>query len=230
MGYQGWCRAGLPGTARIWRDSPAVGPWSPDPVQRVALRARFWGVDDPAAMLREEAETLELLARDGNPVLWFSREPWDQLALLWMVASLARTGSDLALERAPLQEGGNSVAPEILEADFQRRHPINHAEQEQAARLWARFEAGDWPGLRGWLESGESLAALPDLRLALARILEDRPPDYPGRSERQVRDLMAAGVRDLGRMMEALAGLEQPYGIAWYGDLYVRKMMEQAAP
>jgi hypothetical protein len=226
MGHQAWCRAGLPGTARIWRDSPAVGPWSPDPVRRAELRGRFWGMEDAALAAREEAETLRLLAQDGQGVLWFSQEPWDQMAMLWVVASLARVGPGLVLQRAPLREGGDGVPPAILEAAFQGRLPIPPAEREAAARLWERFEAGDWTELRTWAGSGPILGALPDLRPALARVLEDRPPHRPGRSERQVQELMAAGTRELGPLMAALAALEMPYGIAWYGDLYVRKLMD----
>jgi hypothetical protein len=50
-----------------------------------------------------------------------------------------------------------------------------------------------------------------------------RPPHGEGRTERQVKELLVAGVRDLSAMMEALGAMESPYGIAWYGDLYVKK-------
>jgi hypothetical protein len=40
----------------------------------------------------------------------------------------------------------------------------------------------------------------------------------------------AAGIGDLNGMMRALTELETPYGLAWYGDLHVMKLMEAAGP
>lgn len=229
MGYQAWGQAGLPGTARIWRDSPAVGPWSPDQRRRAVLRARLWGVEHPETAVREEEETMQLLEHDGNPVLWFSEEPWDQLALLWVVASLARAGSVPTPECVPLHQGGSGVPPEAMWAAFQDRRALPRSEQEEARRLWDRFEAEDWPGLQAWVESGKVLGAMPELRLALARVLEDRAPNRPGRTRRQVQTLMAAGIRDVSGMMKSLAAMETPYGLAWYGDLYVSKLMNEVS-
>jgi hypothetical protein len=113
-----------------------------------------------------------------------------------------------------------------MERAFAARTPLVAEDRELALRLWDRFEAEDWPALWKWLYKSGEVASLPFLPRALARVLEDRPPHVPGRTERQVRELQAAGVRDISGMMKALAALEAPYGLAWYGDRVVQKLME----
>ena len=57
---------------------------------------------------------------------------------------------------------------------------------------------------------GASVAALPQLGPALARLAEDHPPAGPGRTRVQIQSLVDAGVRDLAGLMEGLGALEQP--------------------
>lgn len=209
-----------------WRDSPAVGPWSADPGVRARLRAQYWGLPAGTDAFREEEDTLQAVRRAGSAVLWFSAEPWDQMAQLWVLARLSRGEPRPFLTLATLREGGCAVPAAALDQAFQLRQPLAPGDREQAAWLWDRFEAEDWPALWKWLHQGREIPSLPFLARALARVLEDRPPLVPGRTERQVRELKAAGVRDLPAMMRALGALEAPYGMAWYGDLVVRKLME----
>jgi hypothetical protein len=226
MGLRAWTAAGLPGEAMPWRDSPAVGPWHPEPGQRARLRAQFWGLPGSAGAFQEEEAALEALRRAGSVVLWFSAEPWDQLAQLWVLARLTREEPRPFLALAGLREGGSGVPPAVLERAFRLRQPLAPEDRERVLRLWDWFEAEDWPALWKWLHQGRELASLPHLPRALARVLEDRPPMVPGRTERQVRELQAAGVTGLSAMMKALAALEAPYGLAWYGDLVVKKLMD----
>ena len=229
MGRLAWSAADLPGTARVWRDSPAMGPWSPDPHRRARLRARYWDLPEGASAFQEEEDTLAAVHRAGSAVLWFSAEPWDQLAQLWIVARTAREDPAVILELANLREGGDQVPRATLEQAFAARATLAPEDREAAIGLWDRFEAEDWPALWKGLHRGGELATLPFLARALARVLEDRPPHVPGRTERQVRDLEAAGVRGISAMMAALAGLEAPYGVAWYGDRVVMKLMGTAS-
>jgi hypothetical protein len=129
------------------------------------------------------------------------------------------------LEPVPLATAAAGSTPEALREAFAARRPLTEGARREAAGLWERFQAGDWPALRAWVNQGRELAGLPHLAPALARVLEDRPPHVPGRTERQVRDLMAAGVRDLPGLMRALAKLETPFGVAWYGDRVVARLM-----
>lgn len=225
MGRLAWAAAELPGEALVWRDSPAMGPWSPDPERRAGLRAQFWGLTGDSAV-REEETVLGTLQGAGSAILWFSAEPWDQLAQLWVVARLIRERPSMYLELAQLRDGGSQVPPAAMARAFAARSPLAPEDRELALRLWDRFEAEDWPALWKWLHKTGDVASLPFLPRALARVLEDRPPHVPGRTERQVRELQVAGVADLAGMMKALAALEAPYGLAWYGDLVVKKLME----
>jgi hypothetical protein len=225
MGHQAWMAAGLPGEALVWRDSPAVGPWSADPDRRSHLRAQFWDLPEGSIAFQEEERALQSLRRASSAVLWFSAEPWDQMAQLWVLARLTREEPRLFLETAGLREGGSGVPPATMAKAFTVRLPLTPGDREVAVQLWDRFEAEDWPALWKWLHKSGELVSLPHLARALARVLEDRPPHVPGRTERQVRDLQAAGIHDLPGMMHALATLEAPYGLAWYGDLVVRKLM-----
>lgn len=217
QGLAAWSEARLPGEALVWRDSPAVGPWHPDPATRWRLRAAFWGVPDPDALGREETAVLGALAGAEAVALWFTAEPWDQLILLRVVAALAGAG--------PLLEPVPVAGPGAMGAAFKGRRPLTEQDRREAAGLWERFEAEDWPALRVWGAQGRVLAGMAQLAPALARVLEDRPPHRPGRTERQVRELMAAGVGDLAGLMRALAKLENPYGVAWYGDRVVAGLM-----
>jgi hypothetical protein len=225
-GLRAWKAADLPGEALPWRDSPAMGPWSADPACRARLRAQYWGLPAESGAFREEASTLRALAQAESAVLWFTPEPWDQLAQLWVVAALSRDGAGPYLALAPLPEGGARMVPGAMARALALRVPLAPADRAAAAGLWERFEAQDWPALWKWLHQAGGLDTLPHLARALARVLEDRPPVVPGRTERQVRHLQAAGVQDLPDMMRALAALEEPYGLAWYGDLVVRKLMD----
>ncbi len=224
-GRQAWTAAELPGEVLVWRDSPAVGPWSADPELRARLRAQYWELPGDSPAFRDEEATLWSLLRAGSAVLWFSAEPWDQLAQLWVLARLAREDPSMYLGMAELMGSGSD-----LRQAFAVRTALAAEDRDLAVQLWDRFEAEDWPALWKWLHKRGELASLPHLSRALARVLEDRPPHVPGRTERQVRDLMAAGVRDLSAMMDALGEREAPYGLAWYGDLVVAKHMASEAP
>lgn len=226
MGYQAWSRTGLAGAAAIWEDSPAVGPWSPAPELRRRLRAQFWGLPE-ARVADPELAALAALDRAEAVALWFSEEPWDQLAQLWVVALLhgRESGRRPRLETVPMRLGGCEVPPAALLKAFEHRRLLTEGDQAQAARLWDRFQAEDWPWLWEWHRSSHGLPGLPRLAQALTRVLEDRPPYEPGRTERQVRDLMAGGIHDLPTMMRALAEREEPYGVAWYGDQVVARLL-----
>lgn len=226
MGFLAMTKAGFGHGTLIWRDSPAVGPWHRDPARRVQLRARFWQIPE-SALTDGEGPVLAVLRKERQAALWFSQEPWDQMALLWIIATLAGEAGCPELLVVPLAEGGSEVSEASLKEAFGRRYEVPPRAVQEACRLWEGFQEGAWAALRNHLEQGDPCPALPWLAPALSRVLEDRPPFAPGRTERQIRELMAAGVKDLPGMMTRLAELEKPYGLAWYGDKLVGEVMAQ---
>ncbi|MFZ1376790.1 MAG: hypothetical protein WAS25_09365 [Geothrix sp.] len=208
-------KSGLPGELRVWRDSPAVGPWTKDDRELTGLRATWWGLP---VMEMGDIPHLQDLARSTEPVLWFGPDPWEQACLLWVLGALPEgTLPDLV----PLGLGIGRMAPGALPRCFAGRTLLEAETLAEARLLWRAFLQGGWSAL-----GGASLAALPWLGQALARLAEDHPPAGPGRTRLQLQALVDAGVRDLPGLMKGLGELEHPAHGAWYGDLYVARMVE----
>jgi len=208
-------KSGLPGEVRVWRDSPAVGPWSRDPAQLLPLRATWWGVPAQDA---GDLPHLEDLAVATEPVLWFGPDPWEQACLLWVLAELpAGTLPDLV----PLDHGVGRMPPGALPGCFVARTLLEDSTVEAARALWRVFLDQGWGALA---EAG--IPALPHLAPALRRLAEDHPPMGPGRTPRQIRTLVDQGVRALPSLLQELGRLEDPRHGAWYGDLFVARMVE----
>ncbi|MBK8572742.1 MAG: hypothetical protein KA743_02815 [Geothrix sp.] len=208
-------KSGLPGELRVWRDSPAVGPWAAAEEGLISLRATWWGLA-PADM--GDQSHLRDLARSTEPVLWFGPDPWEQACLLWVLGSLPEGP---LLDVVPLELGVARMAPGALPRCFAERTLLEADTLAEARLLWHAFLRGGWGAL-----GGASVAALPQLGPALARLAEDHPPAGPGRTRVQIQSLVDAGVRDLAGLMEGLGALEQPAHGAWYGDLFVARMVE----
>lgn len=208
-------RSGLPGELLVWRDSPAVGPWTSGLGDLTALRATWWGL--PPSEMRDLPH-LQDLARATEPVLWFGPDPWEQACLLWLLAELPEgTLPDLV----PLDHGVGQMSPSALPRCFAERTLLEADTLLQAGTLWKIFLAEGWGAL------GEArIPGLPWLSPALARLAEDHPPGGPGRTRRQIQALVDQGVRDLPALMHALSELEDPRHGAWYGDLFVARMVE----
>lgn len=208
-------RSGLPGALQVWRDSPAVGPWSADPAQLPALRKAWWGLAG-----EEELRGLgrpQNPARATEPVLWFGPDPWEQACLLWVLAELPEgTLPDLV----PLVQSASLVPPLALPPLFSQRSLLKAHTLGEAKALWQRFLAGGWGAL-----AGAAVADLPWLGPALARLAEDHPPQGPGRTRRQVQALLDRGIHDLPALVAALRTQEDSHHGAWYGDLFIARMV-----
>jgi len=103
-------RARLPGDVLAWRDSSAVGPCSVDPATHRQLRAGWWSV--PAEGLQAAAD----MRHDGEIALWFGPDPWEQLALVEVLAG-APAGTHAIV---PLDSGVGTLQPADLPARFER--------------------------------------------------------------------------------------------------------------
>lgn len=201
----------LAGQVHVWKDSAAVGPCSVDPAAHRHLRSAWWHI--PAADLQRPDD----LPRHGALVAWFGPDPWEQVALLELLAGLDRAAAFIPLGRAV-----SSISPAELPAWFAARRTA--PDRTLLARLWSDFCADDPARDSGLLALARSLA-LPHLASALGRVLADRRDHL---TERRVRDLVAAGTRDLPHLMRALAALEAPHHGAWYGDAIVARLRDAA--
>lgn len=205
-------RADLPGEVVAWRDSPAVGPVALDPEQHRRLRASWWNID-PAGLQDPRA-----LPQDRPVALWFGPDPWEQLALVELLANFPGEAS-----LVPLERGVGPADPASLPARFARRGPT--PAREPLRRLWADFCADDRAALTAAVSELRGHPQLPHLAPALARVLADRRDRL---TERRVQTLVSAGVTDLHALMHRLRALEAPTHGAWYGDAVVARLRDQA--
>lgn len=222
-----------------WRDSlhegpvPAVGP---DELRQV--RADFLvesGVDDRAeglAMFAERDRTLEA-ARDGEYVLWFEADLYDQLQIIQILdrlASLSVPAERITLICIGEYPGiarfgglGELTAAQLRELQGARLTP---AALELAQVAWAAFCAPTPEGLAAIAatRSGE----LRFLGEAFDRLSREYPSTRDGLSltERRVLAAIANGAEDKGTaFVQATARETRPY----LGDTWCFAMMERMA-
>jgi hypothetical protein len=184
-------RAAPDGVVLPWRDvlheGPVPGGLSEAELrtERVLFLAREgWG--DGVVLLdafERRDRTLAAGAAAGEVSLWFEDDLFDQLQLIQVLAMLsARVGDDVAqrLVRVP-RSGLNGHLDELS---------IGAAERQVARRAWAAFRSSD-PRLLPALDT----PGLPDLGLALNRLVEELPwtTDGLARSERQALQAVADG-------------------------------------
>ena len=207
--------AGLPGEVVAWRDSAAVGPCAGDPAEHRRLRAAWWQVD-PARM--QDPHTLP---RDRPWVLWFGPDPWEQVALLELLAGAPEDGGAVSL--VPLERGVGETPAAALAPRYERRGPA--PERGPLRRLWQEFCADDRAALTRAAAELRGHPRLPHLAAALARVLADR---RDGLTQRRVRALVRGGVVEVPELMRRLRALEAPMHGAWYGDVVVARLRDAA--
>lgn len=196
----------------VWKDSSSVGPCALDPAEHRRLRSAWHRVDE--AQLQDPGD----LPHDGELVLWFGPDPWEQIALLELLAGLTR---DVAL--VPLACSVTLLAAHDLPVALAARRPA--PDLQRAKNLWRAFCLDDRDALAAAITSLRHDPDLPHLAVALERVLADR---HDNLTERRVRDLVARGTRDIHALMRALAALEAPHHGAWYGDLTVLRLRDAA--
>lgn len=208
-------RSGLPGALQVWRDSPAVGPWTRDRVRLADLRAAWWGPPEPGG---EAVEPIPGPMSAPEPVLWFGPDPWEQACLLWVLAELP---GDALPDLVPLDRSVGQMPPAALPPLFAQRILLGEEALVAARALWNHFLEDGWGGMRG-----RGIPGLPWLAPALARLAEDHPAAGPGRTCLQIQSLMGQGLCGIPALMAGLELLEAPQHGAWYGDRFVARMVE----
>jgi hypothetical protein len=205
-------RPHLPEPIHVRKDSSSVGPCSPDPDTHRRLRAAWWAIDP------SEIQRISDLPADGELVLWFGPDPWEQIALLELLAGLDRDASLVHLACSV-----TDLAPADFPALLAARRPAPDLAPLRA--LWHAFCADDHAALAAAATTLRHHPDLPHLGPALTRVLADRRDHL---TERRVRELVAAGTRDVPALMRALAAREAPHHGAWFGDSVVTRLRDAA--
>src|SRR5262245_23879822 len=91
--------ADLPGDIRVWADALDQGPVLPVPdAEHYRVRGEFWAsrghgtASDTAQKLADGDKGVDEAAKADELILWFEHDLFDQLALVRLLARLARGG------------------------------------------------------------------------------------------------------------------------------------------
>jgi hypothetical protein len=214
--------ADLPGEIRVWADALDQGPVLPvgDDEHRRA-RARFWasrGFSDHGK-LAEYDKSVDEAAAAEEVILWFEHDLFDQLALVRLLARLARRGlpqtlTIVSIDRHPEVPnflGFGQLKPEQLAELWPRRAPLSRDAIDEAITAWIAVTSAD-PRAVPFLV--KRVKALPFLGGALERHLEEYPDPTSGmsRTERQLLAAIARGVAGAD-LMKASHDIDPRYPI-----------------
>ena len=185
--------AGVRGGILPWRDVLHDGPVPAglplEALSRVRadfIASRGWGAaEDVRRSFAERDRALAASAAEDEVVLWFEHDLYDQLQLIQLLDWFAdHPAPRLTLINPPEYLG-------MMEADrarelFAGRAPVTPAQLALGRRAWDAFRGGDPRQIETVMDADDA-DALPHLRKALLRLLEEYPSTDDGlsRSERQ---------------------------------------------
>ena len=185
--------AGVQGAVLPWRDVLHDGPVPAglplDALSRVRadfIASRGFGAaEDVRRSFADRDRALAASAAEDEVVLWFEHDLYDQLQLIQLLDWFAdHPHPRLTLINPPeylgLMEAGR--AREL----FQGRAPVTPAQLSLGRRAWEAFRGSDPRNVETVMDAAGA-GALPHLRKALRRLLEEYPATDDGlsRSERQ---------------------------------------------
>lgn len=234
--------AGFPGDVLCWNDVLHEGPVPDVPVEELRkVRARFladaeWTTyDDVLRELTERDAWLAKTAADGEVVLWFEHDLYDQLQLIQIIDQLAGQRADW--RHVTLICGAEYLGlstPDRLRERLPHRIPLNEGIADLARRAWSAFRASDPTALISLLETGGARAeAMPFLNAALRRHLEQFPSTRNGlsRSEEQALAAIAAGAATIREAFVESQRRENPFflGDTVFAD-YLKELSTGPAP
>jgi Domain of unknown function (DUF1835) len=199
-------RAGVPGDVLPWRDVLHEGPVPQGlPFEELrGVRARFiaaagWAsFDDALADFGERDRVLEESLAQGEVVLWFEHDLYDQLQLFQLLDWFsAQDGGASRLSLICNAEYLGSSTPKQLRDRFPGRQPVSASHLNLGRQAWAAFRSPDPTALTELLHQDTSV--LPFLGPALGRHLQQFPSVTNGlsRSEAQALEVIASGVTRL---------------------------------
>ena len=194
--------AGIPGKVIAWRDVLHEGPVDSSlSLQALSKRrARFistmgWGdFSHVSGNFAERDRMIEHLDYFDEVVLWFEDDLYDQLQLIQLLDFFAR-GAARKKKLSLIQVDGYIPplsATKLKELD-DARQAVTAEQLELAQRAWKIFGSPDPTPIVEML--GQNTTALPYLRAALKRHLEEFPSTQNGlsRSEREALTAIAEG-------------------------------------
>jgi len=219
--------ADLPGDIRVWADALDVGPVLPIPDQEsYKRRGEFWSskgygsAADNAQKLADYDKGFDDAASADELILWYEHDLFDQLALVRLLARLARRGlpqtlTIVSIDRHPEIPnflGMGQLKPEQLAELWPRRTPLSRDAIDEAVSAWIAVTAND-PRALPFLT--KRVKALPFLAGALERHLEEFPDATSGlsRTERQTLAAIARGEGTGGALMQASHAIDPRYPI-----------------
>ena len=177
-----------------WRDVLHEGPvpLTDTPEQLTAARVEYLagaGGGDIGAIEFEFTARYRGLTMSGEfdrVVLWFEHDLYDQLQLLqvldWFAANPQAPGTLLLVQ---VDDYIGRLEPDAISDLAATARPVTQAQLDLAKRAWAAFRQPTPEAWAGLLK--EDLSALPFLRAAVIRMLEELPgPDGLSRTERQM--------------------------------------------
>lgn len=224
----------------FWRDVLHEGPVPAGlPLEKLApIRAKFlarYGNQGQAEILEQMRARDRTLANFNNyqeVVLWFEQDLYDQLQLLQIMDWLAeQTGGQTIFSLIQADQYLGPLKPDQLAALYPARHRISVAEFKVAKDAWSAFRSPTPIGLSQLM--GEDTTALPFLRGAMARHLEQFPSVTNGlsRTERQILEIAESGISKVNELFRADQAKEERI---FMGDLtffsYVQGLVELSVP
>ncbi len=216
--------ADLPGDIRVWADALDRGPVLPvSDAESYKVRAAFWaqhGYPEAAQKLPEYDRQLDEAATAEEVILWYEHDLFDQLALVRILARLARRGLPAQLTMVSIDRhpdvpnflGLGQLEPTQLAELWPRRTPLSRDAIDEAVAAWIAVTAAD-PRAVSFLV--KRVKALPFLGGALERHLEEFPDPTSGmsRTERQVLAAVARGEGTVDALMKASQAIDPRYPV-----------------
>jgi hypothetical protein len=216
--------ADLPGEIRVWADALDQGPVLPvSDDEHWKLRADYWaarGMRDDAGRIAAWDRGVDEAAAAEELILWFEHDLFDQLALIRLLARLARRGlpaqlTIVSIDRHPEVPsflGFGDLKPEHLAELWPRRTPLSRDAIDECVTAWIAITSAD-PRALPFLT--RRIKAMPFLAGALERQLEEFPDPQSGlsRTERQLLAAIARGVSAPAELMKASQAIDPRYPI-----------------
>lgn len=214
--------ADLPGDIRVWADALDQGPVLPvSDDEHYRVRGEFWAkrvggsAANHAKRLADWDQAFDEAAGAEELVLWYEHDLFDQLALVRLLARLARRGlpqtlTIVSIDRHPERPdflGLGELEPAQLAALWPRRAPLSRDAIDEAITAWICVTSAD-PRALPFL--AKRVKALPFLGGALERQLEELPDPTSGLS-RTERELLAAIARGEQNLMRAVTSIDPRY-------------------